>query len=107
MERNVESQRMLMRFRHRWSLQQWVAVAMIALLLTSVGRMPLGAQSGTDAFPRAASIGTTGLPIPRFVSLKSDRVQIRQGPGTDHKVLWVFSRVGLPLEVIQEYENWR
>jgi SH3-like domain-containing protein len=50
---------------------------------------------------------TTGLPIPRFVSLKSDRVQVRQGPGTDHKILWVFNRVGLPVEVIQEHENWR
>jgi SH3-like domain-containing protein len=52
-------------------------------------------------------VGATGLPIPRFVSLKSDRVQVRQGPGTDHKILWVFNRIGLPVEVIQEHENWR
>ncbi len=45
--------------------------------------------------------------MPRFVSVKSDRVHIRQGPGTDHKVLWIYNRAGLPLEVIQEFEGWR
>jgi SH3-like domain-containing protein len=49
----------------------------------------------------------SGLPVPRFVSLKSDRVHIRQGPGTDYKVLWVFQRAGLPVEVISEFEGWR
>lgn len=49
----------------------------------------------------------TGLPVPRYVSLKSDRVHVRQGPGTDYKVLWVFQRVGLPVEVIREFESWR
>jgi SH3-like domain-containing protein len=49
----------------------------------------------------------TGLPVPRYVSLKSDRVHVRQGPGTDYKVLWVFQRVGLPVEVIREFEAWR
>lgn len=45
--------------------------------------------------------------MPRFVSLKSDRVHLRQGPGTDHKVLWVYRRAGLPVEVIKEFDGWR
>lgn len=49
----------------------------------------------------------SGLPVPRFVSLKSDRVHVRQGPSTDHKVLWVYQRAGLPVEVLQEFEGWR
>jgi SH3-like domain-containing protein len=49
----------------------------------------------------------SGLPVPRFVSLKSDRVHVRQGPGTDHKVLWVYRRAGLPVEVIREFDGWR
>ena len=57
--------------------------------------------------PQPLGVSQTGLPLPRFVSLKADRVQVRQGPGTDHKILWVFNRVGLPVEVIQEHENWR
>jgi SH3-like domain-containing protein len=49
----------------------------------------------------------SGLPVPRFVSLKSDRVNVRQGPGTDYPAAWVFRRAGLPVEVIQEFETWR
>ena len=68
------------------------------------------ATLGASANAAAASplpAQTSGLPVPRFVSLKSDRVHIRQGPGTDHKVLWVFRRAGLPVEVLQEFETWR
>jgi SH3-like domain-containing protein len=45
--------------------------------------------------------------LPRFVSLKSDRVNLRAGPGTDYPASWVFRRAGLPLEVIKEFETWR
>jgi SH3-like domain-containing protein len=51
--------------------------------------------------------GPSGLPVPRFVSLKSDRVNLRQGPGVDYPTAWVFQRIGLPLEVIKEFESWR
>ena len=49
----------------------------------------------------------TGLTVPRFVSLKSDRVNMRSGPGTEYPTLWVYRRVGLPVEVIREVEGWR
>ncbi len=45
--------------------------------------------------------------MPRFVSLKSDRVNMRKGPGTDYPTAWVYRRAGLPLEVIKEFEGWR
>ncbi len=45
--------------------------------------------------------------MPRFVSLKSDRVNMRNGPGTDYPTGWVYRRAGLPLEVIKEFEGWR
>lgn len=51
--------------------------------------------------------GASGLPIPRFVSLKSDRVNMRNGPSTEYPTSWVYKRAGLPLEVIKEYEGWR
>jgi SH3-like domain-containing protein len=47
------------------------------------------------------------LPVPRFVSLKSDRVNLRQGPGTEYPTAWVFRRAGLPVEVIKEFDSWR
>lgn len=49
----------------------------------------------------------SGLPVPRFVSLKSDRVNLRNGPSTEYPTGWVFRRAGLPLEVIKEFEAWR
>src|SRR6185437_10391579 len=56
----------------------------------------------------AAENGTTsGLPVPRFVSLKSDKVNVRAGPTKDHEVAWVYNRAALPVEVTAEFENWR
>ena len=56
----------------------------------------------------ARGVGTaTGLPLPRFVSLKSDEVNARVGPGGDYQIAWVFRRAGLPVEVLGEFENWR
>lgn len=59
------------------------------------------------AWAQGTSVGPSGYKVPRFVSLKSDRVNVRGGPSTDHKVKWIFRRAGLPVEVIQEFENWR
>lgn len=53
-------------------------------------------------------VGTvTGLPVPRFVSLKSDRVNVRGGPDKDQDVRWVYTRAGMPVEITAEYDNWR
>jgi SH3-like domain-containing protein len=49
----------------------------------------------------------TGLPVPRFVSLKSERVNVRGGPNKDQDVRWVYTRVGMPVEITAEFENWR
>src|SRR5262249_53268730 len=55
----------------------------------------------------AAAVPEGGQQVPRFVSLKSDRVNLRQGPGTEYPTAWVFRRAGLPVEVIKEFEGWR
>src|SRR5215212_6837684 len=49
----------------------------------------------------------SGLPVPRFVSLKSDKVNVRAGPAKEQEVAWVYSRAALPVEVTAEFENWR
>lgn len=51
--------------------------------------------------------GKSGLPLPRFVSLKSGRVNSRIGPGTTYAVDWLYLKSGLPVEIIQEFDNWR
>lgn len=53
-------------------------------------------------------VGTdSGLPLPRFVSLKPDKVNVRAGPTMSHDVTWQYVRAGLPVEIIAETENWR
>lgn len=49
----------------------------------------------------------SGLPIPRFVSFKSEEVNMRIGPGTRYPVEWVYKRKHLPVEVIEEFGHWR
>lgn len=50
---------------------------------------------------------STGLPLPRFVTLKSKKVNLRVGPGLDYAVSWRYLKSGVPVEITQEYENWR
>jgi SH3-like domain-containing protein len=71
-------------------------------------------RAGTFAFvlmPFAVAAQTKGtstnLPVPRFVSLKADKVNLRSGPTRDNAVNWVFTRAGLPVEITAESENWR
>ncbi len=49
----------------------------------------------------------TGLPVPRFVSLKPSDTPMREGPSKEHPVKWVFKRDGMPVEITAEFENWR
>ena len=56
---------------------------------------------------QSKSLGPSGLSIPRFVSLKAEKVNVRRGPSSDHPVSWVFQRKGLPVEIVAEFENWR
>jgi SH3-like domain-containing protein len=74
-----------------------VAVAAIAAIMgggaSRAGDSPLGPKSG--------------LPVPRFVSLKPDKVNVRGGPTRDHEVTFVYTRAGLPVEITAESDNWR
>jgi SH3-like domain-containing protein len=73
-------------------------VAVVCLLSMSA----IAAASAKDA-----ALTTSGLPVPRYVSLKSDHVNVRAGPTKDNDVAWVYTRSGLPVEITQEFENWR
>jgi SH3-like domain-containing protein len=65
-----------------------------------------GDTTGSIATP-ARNAGPSGLPLPRFVSLKAEKVNVRRGPSSDYPVAWVFQRKGLPVEIVAEFENWR
>ena len=61
-----------------------------------------------EAGPPERAPGTaTGLPVPRYVSLKAGRANVRRGPGTDFPIDWVYIKRGVPLEVTAESNHWR
>lgn len=49
----------------------------------------------------------SGLPVPRYVSLKFGEVNARAGPGDDHRLLWIYRVRGLPVQVVAETAEWR
>jgi SH3-like domain-containing protein len=49
----------------------------------------------------------SGLPVPRFASLRAGRAYMRAGPGKEYPVTWEFVRPGTPLEVVSEWNVWR
>ncbi|MBL8846265.1 MAG: hypothetical protein JNN24_10900 [Hyphomicrobium zavarzinii] len=82
--------------------------AVFAVFAASAGAaMAGGAAAQGPAAVAPARSSESGLPLPRFVSLKADRVNLRAGPGTDYPTSWVFRRAGLPVEVVSEFEGWR
>jgi len=59
------------------------------------------------ALASAAEDPPAALPVPRFVSIKFDRVNLRAGPGPRYPTAWVLTRKEMPVEVVQEYDTWR
>jgi len=83
----------------------WVALAAAALTVVDPTGMAPRALAGSDIAIATGSV--SGLPVPRFVSLKSDRVNVRAGPTKDQDVRWVYTRAGMPVEITAEFDNWR
>ena len=83
----------------------YAALAGAALAVLDPTGMAPPAQAGSDSAIATGSV--SGLPVPRFVSLKSDRVNVRSGPNKDQDVRWVYTRAGMPVEITAEFENWR
>ena len=79
-----------------------------ALMLAIYGEHAVASSAEPDQ-PAGEGIhyGKSGLPVPRFVSLKAGRVNVRVGPGEDYKVEWVFTRRAYPVEIIAEFDTWR
>jgi len=78
-----------------------LSLGILAGALSGCGRKAPAA--GAEADRKTPS----GLPVPRYVSLKFNVVNARGGPGDDYKLLWVYHVRDLPLQVVAETEDWR
>jgi SH3-like domain-containing protein len=86
------------------SHRRFFAACGLGLLVALTG----GFSFNMQVFAEERPVGIeTGLPLPRFVSLKASKVNVRVGPSRSHPVRWVYQRKGLPMEVLAEFENWR
>lgn len=96
------------------AIRTWALLLLIGALAAS----PLHAATPPPASPlldppapwqpaHAAKGSATGLPIPRFISLLTDDVNMRVGPGFQYPIEWVYKRRGLPVEVEREFDVWR
>ncbi|MBB6254925.1 SH3 domain-containing protein [Nitrospirillum iridis] len=71
----------------------------------AIGDPPETEQQGDAAHPDA--VVRSGLPVPRFVTLRSNEVNVRTGPGVRYPVEWVFVKAGMPVEITAEFDTWR
>ncbi len=64
-------------------------------------------SDGTKTTAPGDGVKRTGLPLPRFASLRASEVFMRAGPGTRYPVEWIYRRRGLPVQIIAEFDAWR
>ena len=90
-------------FRPARPLARLFVVLFAGLLALAPGRVALAQGDGAAQ----VGLGPSGLPLPRFVTLRAAEVNLRSGPGVRYPIEWVFTRRGLPVEVVDEFETWR
>lgn len=94
------------------------ALGLLALGAVGFGLLSLGGSAEQPVIALAGDItgstsdapteiGPSGLPLPRFVSLKANKVNVRKGPSSEHSVAWIYQHKGLPVEITAESDNWR
>ena len=92
---------------NRVKLTQWLLFCAALTLFAAISPPGARAEAGekTAAEPRIGR--STGLPLPRFASIKADPARLRRGPGVDYPILWELTRRGLPVRIVGEYGHWR
>jgi SH3-like domain-containing protein len=81
--------------------------AKIALSITLFSGVLASTVAPTSAQEAKLSVRGSGLPVPRFVSIKFNEANLRAGPGAEYPVLWQYRQAGLPLLVDAEFGVWR
>lgn len=85
-------------------------ILLLAAILFLFPLMPAHAQQEEAAAPQAGPVvsrSSSGLPVPRFVTLAAEKVFVRTGPALRYPIKWVYQRQRLPVEVVQEFDAWR
>jgi Uncharacterized protein conserved in bacteria len=95
------------RMRRAIAIVVWAAFAVLPGMAPG-DEVPVLAAAAAVPPPVPPAVGQeTGLPLPRYVSLKTSRGRARRGPSDTHRVDWIYTRRDLPLRVTGEFEHWR
>lgn len=78
-----------------------ISLLMVLILMGVLSNVSMAQAQESTAF------NNSGLPIPRFVTISSDKVFVRTGPAVRYPIKWVFIKDGLPVEIMQEFDTWR
>ena len=78
-------------------------LAAFALMVAVIGTNP----TAVVAQEAKLTVRGSGLPVPRFVTLKFNEANMRTGPGSEYPVSWQYQRTGLPMLVDAEFGVWR
>jgi SH3-like domain-containing protein len=74
-----------------------IGIAIAAALFAGSARLSPAASADSEA----------SLPVPRFVTLHADKVNLRTGPGDRYPIEWVLTRKEMPVEITGQLEHWR
>lgn len=83
-------------------IRHLLPVLCVITLLLSATSAPLRAETLVSA-----KGAVTNLPLPRYVSLKANKANVRRGPSLTHRIDWIFTRRDMPLQVTAEHGHWR
>jgi SH3-like domain-containing protein len=81
--------------------------ALLAGVVLSALALAGCSRHATQPVPVQGRQTPSGQPVPRYVSLKFDKVNARAGPGDDYDLKWIYRVKGLPLQVVAETDEWR
>jgi|TARA_R110002126_G_scaffold13118_1_gene56185 SH3-like domain-containing protein len=80
----------------------------LAALICMGGNITLSVAAKAQSAKSSTSFGkVTGLPLPRFVSVRSSKVNARTGPALRYPIQWIYKRANMPVEITAEFDAWR
>ncbi len=88
----------------RGSITGAAALLVLALALSACGGR---GGEGSDCPKDVKQTTPSGFCLPRYVSLRSNKVAARKGPGKDYDPVFAYYAKGLPVQVVNETTDWR
>lgn len=84
---------------------RWAVLRVLVIISLALGAVGTTSMAQQTAEPILGAV--TNLQLPRFVSLKATKANVRRGPSQAYQIDWIFVHRSTPLQVTAEFNNWR